>query len=105
MNISYDPIQFVPGWLGDIMMYVYGQFHMAGRGGQCGNTSGPRCGDCVTPCNPALIRDRYTSHLHYISTLHITDTDITFTITLSLLTVGPQDHRIHGLHPERGGHV
>ena len=62
-------LQFVPGWLGDIMMYVYGQFHMAGRGGQCGNTSGPRCGNSVTPYNPALIRDRYTSHLHYISTL------------------------------------
>ena len=51
------------------MMYVYGQFHMAGRGGQCGNTSGRRCRNSVTPCNPALIRDRYTSHLHYISTL------------------------------------
>ena len=62
-------LQFVPGWLGDIMMYVYGQFHMAGRGGQCGNTSGPGCGNSVTPYNPALIRDRYTSHLHYISTL------------------------------------
>ena len=62
-------LQFVPGWRRDIMMYVYGQFHMAGRGGQCGNTSGRRCRNSVTPCNPALIRDRYTSHLHYISTL------------------------------------